>query len=63
MKHYNSHSELFNMPKTTNCKASNHATFQKTVVLTVLKVLTVLDVLTVLLGIAKGAIAPRQFCR
>jgi hypothetical protein len=48
------------MPTATKCKASDYATFQKIVVLTVLNVLTVLDVLTVLLGIAKGAIATRH---
>lgn len=47
------------MPTAINGKASDYAKFQKTVVLTVLNVLIVLDVLTVLLGIAKGAIAPR----
>ncbi|MEJ6007180.1 hypothetical protein WG899_16650 [Paucibacter sp. AS339] len=48
------------MPTPIACKASNHATFQKTVVLTVLSVLAVLSVLSVLLGIAKGAAVPKS---
>lgn len=51
------------MPTRILCEASNHATFRKTVVLTVLSVLAVLIVLTVLLGIPKGAIVLKSGAR